>query len=253
MVLLVGLIALLGAAMVLERTHENWRDWIFTPRVPAPPVAWRQAVRDDDVLDDAKGFRVAYWGRTDATYGVRATAAKKPFEAIVFHYTEDRPALQFIRYQHNGDDRRGGSFGYHFYCDKGGRAYQGAPLSVRTNHIKPTGHRQRKREGRYLSSSNTVGVAMVGGCWRDRHKLKPVTLSCDGERLTEAQKLCGMAVAHALQERFGLALDQVYGHGDLQHDRSTFEGATLTAAMKAETNSGEAVNPAAMMSLGAAN
>jgi N-acetyl-anhydromuramyl-L-alanine amidase AmpD len=171
---------------------------------------------------------------------------------VVFHYTENRPALQFIRYQHNGDDNRGGAFGYHFYCDRKGNAYQGAPLSVRTNHIKPTGHRQRKTAWRYWSSSNTVGIGMVGGCWRDPNKRKPITASCDGERLTEPQKRCGMAIARALQDRFHLEHDHVAGHGDLQNDRSDFEGSTLTAVMQAEAKDTTNANrPAGMMALGA--
>lgn len=254
--LLVVLIALLGAMMVLERTHEDWRDWIFPPRVPAPPSEWRQAVRDDDVLDDVPGLHVSYWGRKDATYAIRATNTKQPFRGVVFHYTENRPALNFIRYQHAGDDNRGGSFGYHFYCDAKGRAYQGAPLSVRTNHIKPTGHRQRKSVWRNWSSANTIGIGMVGGCWRDKKKRRPMTASCDAEKLTEGHKWCGTLIAKALQDRFSLDLDAVAGHGDLQNDRSSFEGSTLTAALKAEatqvaaTEKARQIAPAGLMSLG---
>jgi hypothetical protein len=242
--------------MVMDRTpgYQDWRDGIFRPRLPEPPQAWRRQVRDDDVLEDVPGLPIAYWGRKDATYGRRVTATKQPFRGVVFHYTEDRPALNFIRYQHDGDDNRGGSFGYHFYCDKKGRALQGAPLSVRTNHIKPTGHRQRKSEHRHWSSANTIGIGMVGGCWRDRNKKKPITASCDAERLTEAQKRCGLLIASALQERFKLDPAEVAGHGDLQNDRSDFEGSTLTAAIKAEaTEKAAQVAPSGLMSLGGLN
>jgi hypothetical protein len=257
-VLLAALIVLLGAAIVLDRMpgQEDWRDYIFRPKVPPPPAEWRRKVRDDDVLDDVDGLDIAYWGRIDATYARRATDNKKPFEGIVFHYTEARPALQFIRYQHNGDDNRGGSFGYHFYCDRKGNAYQGAPLSVRTNHIKPTGHRQRKPVHRYWSSANTIGIGMVGGCWRDPYKRKAITASCDAEKLTTAQQRCGTLIAHALQARYGMDMGAVAGHGDLQHDRSEFEGSTLTAAIREEAaqvaanDKASKVAPAGLMSLG---
>jgi hypothetical protein len=47
---------------------------------------------------------------------------------------------RFVKYQHNGDASRGGNhFGYHVYAFPSGDIVQGAPLSVRTNHIKPRG------------------------------------------------------------------------------------------------------------------
>jgi N-acetyl-anhydromuramyl-L-alanine amidase AmpD len=202
--------------------------------VNKPPPEWRATARPNDVLM-ISGLEVAYWGRKDREYGIGATRAAQPFEGIVVHYTEDRPALAFVEYQHNGDSKRGGAFGYHFYCDKWGRAFQGAPLSKRTNHIKHEGHKNRTKRGRHLSSSNAVGVSMVGGCYRTPGK-KPITASCDGERITAAQQNCGLAIIRALQAEYDIPRHAVYGHGDLQTDRSSFEGSTLTKIIRSEAD-----------------
>jgi hypothetical protein len=109
---------------------------------------------------------------------------------------------------------------------------------------------------RYWSSANTIGIGMVGGCWRDPYKRKAITASCDAERLTEPQKRCGTLIAHALQARYGMDMGAVAGHGDLQHDRSDFEGSTLTAAIRAEAaqvaanEKARQIAPAGLMSLG---
>lgn len=202
--------------------------------VNKPPAEWRATARPEDVLV-VPGLDIAYWGRKDVDYGIRATRDAQPFEAVVVHYTEDRPALAFVEYQHNGDDRRGGSYGYHFYCDKWGRAFQGAPLGKRTNHIKPSGHKNRTKRGKHLDSSNAVGVSMVGGCYRIPGK-KAITASCDGERITEAHQQCGLAIIRALQTEYDIPRHAVYGHGDLQHDRSEFEGSTLTRIIRSEAD-----------------
>lgn len=43
-----------------------------------------------------------------------------------------------------------------------------------------------------------------------------------------------MAAARAIIDRFGIACDHIAGHGDIQTDRASFEGATLRDAIKAE-------------------
>ncbi len=175
------------------------------------------------------GRRVVYWADPEARYAIYATQKKAPPVAIVIHHTRVKPVLDVVAYGHLRDFSRGGhSFGYHFYIGRGGGIVQGAPLSRRTNHIKSSARPQRKTVARHLWSANTIGIALIGGCdsllmpdWRRRH-------GCSGEYVTRAQLEAGLAVVRALQARFDMACDEVYGHGELQTDRADFEGATLT-------------------------
>jgi N-acetyl-anhydromuramyl-L-alanine amidase AmpD len=192
--------------------------------VGKPPDAWRVAARTGDVLA-VPGVPVAYWGRPDAVYGARVTGeAVKPI-AVVVHFTDDSPILNLVKYQHTGDTERGGSYGYHFYIDASGRVLQGAPLSVRTNHIKPRGAMERKAAGNALDGTNTIGVGLVGAC--KSPPLSPITYRCHEETPTQAQIESGLAVVKSLQRMYGMSCGQVYGHGDLQTDRKSFEGVTL--------------------------
>ncbi len=196
-----------------------------TEWIEQPPQAWRNKASKKDLLY-VPGYQVAYWGNPKAKY------SSKPhlkFRAIVTHYTIDRPALNFVKYGHSYDKKRGGSFGYHFYVDRDGNIYQGAPLSRRTNHVKPPSHKQRRKIARYVSNSTAIGISFVGGCAKTADIKK---WRCLHERTTKAQIKAGVAVAQALQKRYGLKCSAVFGHGELQHDRESFEGKELAAAIR---------------------
>lgn len=241
--LLAVFVTLLGAQMAMRYApppiiHVAWPIHLpdmWGPRptpVPLPPHEWEQKADPDDVFH-GETVEISYWGKPDATYAKSATRKAERFRGLVVHYTEDRPALAFVEYQHNGDDDRGGSFGYHFYVDRWGRVFQGAPLSKRTNHIKPPMHKARRHGvATHLGSNNSIGVSMVGGCWRNPAKLTPITKSCDGEKLTQAQQDAGERLIRALMLHYHLEPSDVFGHGDLQHDRSEFEGSTLTRLIR---------------------
>ena len=51
---------------------------------------------------------------------------------------------------------------------------------------------------------------------------------CSEEFTTKVQLRAGLAVVRALQQKFSMKCDQVFGHGDLQYDRQTFEGVRLS-------------------------
>jgi len=197
----------------------------------SPPEAWRQSAPNDDVLD-VPGHQVAYWGKANATYGISATRHKQRFQYLIIHYTAPRPILNLVKYQHNGDDERGGSFGYHIYVDRDGNIVQGAPLSKRTNHLKPAYHRARKHVAVEAESSNSIGITLVGAC-HVKHPGAAVT-RCTREDVTQEQLAAGVDAAHAILSRYGIPCSHIYGHGDLQRDRSSFEGSTLTAALREE-------------------
>ncbi len=194
-----------------------------------PPDTWIKQAGPGDVFR-VNGLRVAYWGRPDVEYADKATRAAQPFVGVVIHYTARRPVLNFVRYQHNGDQRRGGHFGYHFYVSRAGDTIQGAPMSQRTNHIKRSGHRQRTSIERKWSSANTIGISMVGAC---EPISQAITSRCKAEQLTPEQLEAGLAIARAVQQRYSLPCNAIRGHGELQHDRANDEGLTIATAIRA--------------------
>ncbi|MGF1649039.1 MAG: peptidoglycan recognition family protein [Hyphomicrobiaceae bacterium] len=181
---------------------------------------------------DVPGRAVVYWGRPDAPYSVYATRGMQKPRAVIVHYNVPSPVLSLVKYGHRSDPARGGaSFGYHFYISQTGRIVQGAPLSRRTNHIKSTGNSARTDVGRHLWSGNTIGVSLVGAC-EPRSASGTGTYDCLREKPTPAQIAAGLAVIEALQARYQMACDAVFGHGELQTDRKPFEGAALTTAAR---------------------
>jgi len=201
---------------------------LLLKREPAPPGAWREAAGASDVLEVAD-HRVAYWGNPTAPYSRYATRGRQKPVAVVVHFTYPKPLIRFVKYGHTRDPRRGNaSFGYHFYVGRDGRIVQGAPLSRRTNHIKSTRRAERAGTARNLWSGNTVGISLVGGCDPGQLPQWDNATRCAGESVTPAQLRAGLAVIRALQTRYDMACDAVYGHGQLQTDRQEFEGLTLT-------------------------
>lgn len=213
-------------------TWPNLRDLIetvFFPEAPPgePPPRWLSLSRQDDVLV-VPGLRVAYWGRPDAPYGGKVTRNAKAPVAIIVHFTDETPATTLVEYGHRADPNRGNAaYGYHIYIDRAGRILQGAPLGVRTNHIKPAHAGERIPGTTHLDGANTIGVSLIGACRSP--PLSPITYRCNADTPTSAQIESGMAVIAALQQRFAIPCAAVYGHGEMQTDRKSFEGATLTA------------------------
>lgn len=201
-----------------------------------PPEAW--AILPAHERLHVPGYAVSYWTNPMAQYGEDATDKAKPFVGIVTHYTRPGPVLNFVKYGHSRDFSRGGnSFGYHFYVDEFGRIAQGAPLSKRTNHMRKIGHRTRRSAGSHVDSSNSVGVVMTGACVLEDEESKKTR--CISESLTEPQRRAGMAVIRALQDRFNVPCEAIWGHGELQTSRSSFEGEALAVAARCSPNDDE--------------
>jgi len=194
----------------------------------AAPDTWTTQAKHDDIFV-VPGREVAYWGRPDVPYSKYATKKRRKPIAVVVHHTRVRPVKSLVTYGHYSDPSRGGAaFGYHFYVGREGHIVQGAPLSRRTNHIKFSNNKQRRKTARHLWSGNTIAVSLVGGCdallrpdWR-------AWQSCTEEYITEKQLKAGLAVVRSLQAKFGMKCSAVYGHGDLQFDREGFEGTRLS-------------------------
>ena len=233
-----------GAALVALLGFQ--RHAIAIPPIPLrydlrPPVDWRDD--PNDVLT-VPGYRVAYWGRplgdhneTSALpshkveYGKHVSREAQSFRGIVIHFNRPLPAIRLVEYQHNGDRGRGGSYGYHFYVTRSGDIIQGAPLSVRTNHVKPASHSQRKAGvAKGLDSRNLVGISGVGACGLSS---KAATSRCVSWNATPSQEAAIRANVKALQTRYNLPCRNVWGHGELQHDRRSFEGTELAERIRA--------------------
>lgn len=208
------------------------------PPIEQPPPEWREKAKPGDALE-VPGFDVAYWGRGDSEYGDHASRKAEPFRALVYHYNVDKPAVNLVKYQHEGDRKRGGHYGYHVYVDKAGRIYQGAPLGVRTNHIKHYSDKHRKKGvAPNVWNANSIGVSAVGGCVLQAGT-SITSVRCEREELTPRQARAMLAVGREIMRRYDIPCAAVYGHGDLQHDRSDFEGSTMAAAIKSDCNQGE--------------
>lgn len=225
------LCAALGIAHVTGLVDDVAERLAAIPwRVAIPgPRAWMVAAKPGDLFV-VPGYPVAYWGKPDAIYGKRATDQAVTPIAIVVHHTAGTNLYQLVRYGHSTDEGRGGSYGYHIYISRDGRIVQGAPLTRRTNHVKPPGSPQRKPFGNNVSNINSIGVSMVGAC-----VLKPngaATEACEREDVTAEQMEAGMSVVAALQARFKIKCAMVFGHGELQTDREAFEGELLAKLMR---------------------
>lgn len=162
----------------------------------------------------------------NAQYGRSATANAQPFTGIVLHHTGGEDADKFIKYGQSVDRERGGSFGYHFYIDKDGTIYQGAPMDARTNHVKPPSHTQR-RDATGLSNENAIGISLLGS----------------GGDETPQQLAAVKQLAGSLSQTYGIAGNRIVGHGDLQHDRESREGQAALKAIRGDIRPGD-VSPA---------
>lgn len=212
---------LVVAALLAVVHHEGWFE-------PKPPDAWRISAQPRDILF-VPDHEVVYWGRPDAQYSRYATRSKRPPVAIVVHHTLPKTPTGLISYGHEVDPLRGNaSYGYHFYIARDGSILQGAPLSRRTNHVKYSTNAVRRPHARYVWSGNSIGVALVGACDPTKKPLAGALLKCAAETPTKAQLEAGLAVIRALEARFGIACDAVFGHGELQLDRENFEGEKLS-------------------------
>lgn len=179
------------------------------------------------------GLSIAYRGSDTCPYGQSATSRKKPFCAIVVHHTDPRFDVDwYVNYQLEGDPERGGHFGYHFYIGYDGRIIQGAPLTKRTNHVKPAGAAERRAFGKKADNTNAIGITCSGA---GKPEFRP----------TPQQLTSLYALARALCKFYGIAFGEIYGHGEVQTDRHETEGRSAAQAMRAWPAAGAATEMAA--------
>ena len=231
--LLATLIVLLGVQMYLWQVGgaPDWHYYLTRHPIPdtPPPANWIEQSRDSDVML-ISGRDVAYWGNPRLAYGERATREKATPRGIVFHYPMASNPIKLIQNVIHAKEHRG----YHFLVTQDGRIYQAVPLSKRTNHIKPHEHRARRKHMTWMENSNTIGIAIMDGCVLQLGPSRAITSAkCIRERVSNAARAASLALAKALQTRYGMACEAVAGHGQLQTDRETFEGQVMTQTVLA--------------------
>lgn len=186
-------------------------------------IPGRPALSLSDTKDEVKGVSgldIEYRGRRDCPYGEAATSAKKPFAGLVIHHTSPDHTLDwYVQYQIDGDRKRGGHFGYHFFIGDEGKIIQGAPLTKRTNHINPE-VRVRREFGKQIQNTNSIGITCVGAG-------RPEGFSPSPAQVDAVNKL-----AFALCDLYSISFLSVFGHGEIQTNRHKTEGAALAKAIR---------------------
>lgn len=174
------------------------------------------AVRGD--MFNTPGMPIKYAAQPGQTFGRSATANAAPFDSIVAHHTGGSTLGSALETARKGDPFTGAKTGYHFLIDKDGTIVQGAPMSVRTNHVQPP--TSPERIGRPdISNSNSVGISFVGD------GVGPPT----PEQMGAARNL-----SRSLMDRFGIQPQNVVGHGQIQNSRQGGEGMPLVNAIQGQ-------------------
>lgn len=177
------------------------------------------SVDGSGVAHGSGGLTISYRGDANAPYGRSATRNRRPFNSIVLHHNSPTHSADWlINYQIVGDTARKGHFGYHFYIDTDGTIFQGAPLTKRTNHVKPPNHIKRKPFGRIASNNGSIGIT----CVKAGPHYSP----------TAAQTAAQDALATALAAAYKIPMSNIFGHGEIQSDRDYREGASEASKLR---------------------
>lgn len=217
-------------ALAMENLLDFFRRVIEGGRHEATPPADGQSsvsitIDSAGVAQGSGALSIIYRGDDSAPYGRSATARKRDFDSIVLHHNSpSRSTDWLVQYQIDGDPGRGGHFGYHFYIDPDGTIFQGAPMTKRTNHVKPPGHVKRTSVGMIASNNSSIGIT----CVRAGPRYTP----------TAAQITSQDRLIRALAGAFGFSFANVFGHGEIQADRDRREGTSEAQNVRGWTSVG---------------
>ena len=200
---------------ILNTPAEDFEKTHLASGIPSLSLS-----QDGKVAIGKNGLNIEYRGEDSCPYGKTASANRLPFEALVLHHNRPSHTTDWlVQYQIDGDPSRGGHFGYHFYIDPDGSIIQGAPLTKRTNHVKPPHRPQRRTFGNHASNRNAIGITCVAA---GTPVFKP----------TSKQLQALNMLAMALCNEFGIEFDHIYGHGELQTDRHKTEGRSAAEQLR---------------------
>ncbi len=192
------------------------------PAGKVPPSAPKPKPFLSDDGERLEGMNIIYKGDASLPYGVTATKRAKPFKGIISHHPASAKGASvagLIKYINTPRPPNGYMFGYHFVIDTDGTIYQAAPLTKRTNHIKPRDYKARTHVARQLGNNNSIGVSFHLASHREN------------AAPTEPQVRAGLRLVDALETLYGNL--GVYGHGEIQRDKQQKEG--LAFAVTART------------------
>lgn len=173
---------------------------------------------DGKRLTPSGGLTVDYRGDDTCPYGVAATRDREAFKAIILHHNSPvHDTDWYVQYQIDGDPGRNGHhFGYHIYVAPDGRIIQGAPMTVRTNHVSNWSD-VRRSLGRFANNTNAIGITCSeAGVVSGERTV--------GSRPTQAQNESVYALVWLLCDLYGIPFAHVWGHGEIQTTRHRSEG-----------------------------
>ena len=154
-------------------------------------------------------------GETRKVRRLRDTQSEeiKDFVGIVIHHTPGPSSVSRDRLKL----QRPTSNSYHFLVDNNtGAITQILSLNSRPSQIKPSGHEMREVPGkifRSFSNNNTISIAISGIGFGDGRSPRESEIA-----LRSIEKLVRLLV------RSFPTIDDVRGHGEIQHDRQVKEG-----------------------------
>lgn len=203
-----------------ENTDEEFLSGMLIPGRPS--ILLDPA---EEIAIGRDGLSIEYRGDDSCPYGKSATANRERFEAIVLHHTSnDHSTDWYVQYQIDGDANREppGHYGYHFYLAPKGKIIQGAPLTKRTNHVSPSAS-VRYAFGRHAQNTCAIGICCVGA-WNN-NDFNP----------TKSQVKNAEELVFALADLYAIPFAGVYGHGEIQSNRSKQEGSSIARTIRAWT------------------
>jgi LysM repeat protein len=167
-------------------------------RPVGPPPEPKPVAKPDLPEPPAGGYEIvprSAW--TSDPIGPNHTPMGKVQRLTVHHTDEhsgmdglsDLEVIRRIEKYHRGPEKRWAAIGYHFLVGKDGRIYEGRPVRYQGAHTS-------------ANNENNIGVSVIGDCHR---------------HLPSKRQLQALAAfLDDLRKRYGLSLNQVYGHRDLK-------------------------------------
>ena len=197
------------------------------PATTNPPVGTATGLYPDVFPANGK-YPFEYLGipqSPNSPYGREATAAAQPFSHIVFHDTAGGGSgPSAVQGGQQIDPAKGYAAGYHFYIDRNGNVFQGAPLNVRTNGVLSSvaGY----------DNKNTINIAFINS-------------GADmGNDPTPAQLKTGALLVQDVGNNFGIPKSNIVSHGTVSPHKSQTEAITAyNYAMKTYVDPPKATIP----------
>ncbi|TRV35834.1 MAG: hypothetical protein EWV70_09500 [Microcystis flos-aquae Mf_QC_C_20070823_S20] len=203
----------------------------YTPPAPAPDTLDLSNARSPEAASQA----VAYFqsspeavridpsliqDHTPTTSGNWNFGKLSEPSALVIHHTAGRGGVDGVIQTFK--DR---NFPAHFVIDRDGAIHRILADDQKGQHTKPA------QDGSDISNSNSWGVEIIAN---------------DDSDLTPAQVQASVQLAYYLHDNYGMPLDRVVGHGQINDHKQETEGATVLAALGALSAGG---NPNANMGI----